>query len=132
MLALFNPKAPTKISADASSYGLGAVLLQQVEEKWKPVAYASRSMTDTEKRYAQIEKEALAVTWSISTDHEPLVPLLSTKNLDNLPPRVLRFRLRLAWHDYSTYLESFFTLRTLYRDHGSELTSATGRGGAVY
>ena len=63
-LALYSPKAPTKISADASSYGLGAVLLQQIEEKWKPVAYASKSMTDTEKRYAQIEKEALAVTWS--------------------------------------------------------------------
>ena len=64
VLALYNLKAPTKVSADASSYGLGAVLLQQVEKKWKPVAYASRSMTDTEKRYAQIEKEALAVMWS--------------------------------------------------------------------
>ena len=105
MLALYNPKAPTKISAEASYYGLGAVLLQQVEEKWKPVAYASRPMTDTEKRYAQIEKEALAVTWScdkflcyilgchfdIETDHKPLVPLLSTKNLNNLLPRVLYF-----------------------------------------
>ena len=113
VLALYNPRAPTKVSADASSYGLGAVLLQQIE-KWKPVAYASRSMTDTEKRYAQIEKEALAVTWScdkfscyilgrhfdIETDHKPLIPLLSTKNLDNLPPRILRFRLRLARYDY--------------------------------
>ena len=103
VLMLYNPQAPTKISADASSYGLGAVLLQQAGDKWKPVAYASRSMSDTEKHYAQIEKEALAVTWScdkfsnyilgrhfdIETKHKPLVPLLSTKNLDNLPPRLL-------------------------------------------
>ena len=108
VLAHYNPSAPTKISADASSNGLGA------GEKWKPVAYASRSLTDTEKRYAQIEKEALAVTWlcdrfssyilgrhfDIETDHKLLVPLLSTKHLDNLPPRVLRFRLRLARYDY--------------------------------
>ena len=65
----------------------------------KPVAYISRSMTSTEQRYAQIEKEALAFTWAcerlsdylvglkfhIQTDHKPLVPLFSTKHLDELP-----------------------------------------------
>ena len=55
-LAHYDPVAPTKISADASSYGLGAVLLQQSSSQWKPVAYVSRSMSDTEHRYAQIEK----------------------------------------------------------------------------
>ena len=100
-LALYDPKVPTKVSADASSYSLGAVLMQETESRWRPVAYASRSMTDTELRYAQIEKEALAITWScekfsdyilgktitIETDHKPLVPLLGTKHLDGLPPR---------------------------------------------
>ena len=104
------------ISADASSYGLGAVLLQQNKQNiWKPIAYASRSMTETERRYAQIEKEALATTWAcekfttyvlgkqivIQTDHKPLVPLFSTKNLDNLPPHILRFRLRLNRFDFT-------------------------------
>ena len=115
VLALYNPQAPTKVSADASSYGLGAVLMQKSGSSWKPIAFASRSMTETERRYAQIEKEALASTWAcekfstyilgtkflIETDHKPLVPLLGTKNLDSLPPRVLRFRLRLARFDYS-------------------------------
>ena len=36
----------------------------------------------------------------METDHKPLVPLLNTKHLDNLPPRVLRFRLRLAKYDF--------------------------------
>ena len=78
------------------------------------MAFASRAMSDTERRYAQIEKEALAVTWScekfsdyvlgltfaIETDHKPLVPLLNENCLNALPPRVLRFRLRLARFDY--------------------------------
>ena len=115
VLALYNPQAPTKISADASSYGLGAVLMQEHKATWKPIAYASCSMTGTERRYAQIEKEALAATWAcekfstyvlgmkflIETDHKPLVPLLGTKHLDSLLPRVLRFRLRLARFDYT-------------------------------
>ena len=115
VLALYDPLADTKISADASSHGLGAVLLQKQKQDWRPVAYASRSMSETETRYAQIEKEALAITWacekfstyilgkhiSIDTDHKPLVPLLGNKRLDNLPPRVLRFRLRLMRFSYS-------------------------------
>ena len=115
ILALYDPNSPTKVCADASSYGLGAVLMQQQNSQWRPIAYASRSMTETEQRYAQIEKEALAATWacekfssyilglkfSIETDHKPLVPLLGSKQLDKLPPRVLRFRLRLARFTYT-------------------------------
>ena len=103
ILIWYDPSAETKISADASAYGVGAVLLQKSDGHWKPVIYASRSLTDTESRYAQIEKEALATTWAcerfsdyilgkhieIETDHKPLVPLLNSKNLDTLPPRVL-------------------------------------------
>ena len=98
VLALYDPQKETKVSADASSYGLGAVLLQKTKNDWQPVAYASRSLSETERRYAQIEEEALAITWAcekfamyilgkrfaIDTDHKPLVPLLSTKHLDSL------------------------------------------------
>ena len=116
VLALYDPQADLKVSADASSYRLGSVLFQlESDDHWKPVAYASRSLSDTERRYAQIEKEALAVTWAcekftdyllgrkflIETDHKPLIPLLNSKQLDSLPPRVLRFRLRLARYEYT-------------------------------
>ena len=115
VLSLYSPNAETKVTADASSNGLGAVLLQKNNSVWKPVAFASRSMTKTETHYAQVEKEALAITWAcdkfanyivglkivIETDHKPLIPLLGYKSLDDLPPRILRFRLRLARMDYS-------------------------------
>ena len=117
VLALYDVSAKTKISADASSYGLGAVLLQQQQERWKPVAFASRTLSETESRYAQIEKEALALTWALEkfaeyvvgkvvvleTDRKPLVPLLGQKSLNLLPPRVLRFRLRLMRFQYTIH-----------------------------
>ena len=48
-----------KISADGSSYGLGAVLLQRENQSWQPVIYASRAKTKTECGYAQVEKRPL-------------------------------------------------------------------------
>ena len=63
-LALYDSSAPTKISADASAFGLGAVLLQKLESTWKVVAFASGSMSETERQYTQVEKEALATTWA--------------------------------------------------------------------
>jgi len=116
VLALFNPRADTVVSADASSYGLGAVLLQkQPQGELKPIAYISRSMTITEQRYAQLEKESLAFTWAcerfadylvglkfhIHTDHKPLIPLFSTKNLEELPVRVQRYRLRMMRFNFT-------------------------------
>ena len=110
-LALYDPQLDLKISADASSFGLGAVIFQKgADKQWRPVAYASRALSTTETRYAQIEKEALASVWAcekfqdyilgrriiIETDHKPLIPLLNAKELDNLPPRILRFRLRMT------------------------------------
>ncbi|XP_051905587.1 uncharacterized protein K02A2.6-like [Hippocampus zosterae] len=115
VLAMFDPNRESKVSADASSYGLGGVLLQKWEEEWRPIAYMSRSLTPTEQRYAQVEKEALALTWAcerfrnfligkhflMETDHKPLLSLLGSQALDALPPRIQRFRMRLMRYSYS-------------------------------
>ena len=110
VLAHYQPNKRCIVAADASQKGIGAVLLQEDEFGARhPIYYASRSLTDTEKRYAVIEKEALAATWAcekfsdfilgsqftLETDHRPLVPLLSSTDLSKLPPRILRFRLRV-------------------------------------
>ncbi|KAJ8346897.1 hypothetical protein SKAU_G00282980 [Synaphobranchus kaupii] len=110
VLAPYSAKAETCVSADASSYGIGAVLTQkQPDSEWRPVVFISRGLTGAEKHYTQIEKEALAATWAcerlssyllgmkftLETDHKPLLTLLSEKALDELPPRILRFRLRM-------------------------------------
>ena len=116
VLAICDPNKMTVVAADASSYGLGAVLSQiQSDGTCRQVAYASRALTSAEERYAQIEKESLAITWAcerfsdyligksfhVQTDHKPLVSLLSSKPLDALPVRIQRFRMRLLRFTYT-------------------------------
>ena len=85
-LAYFRGDCKTRIVADAGPDGLGAVLLQFQEGEWRAVSYASRNLTEVERRYAQTEKEALALVWAcerfnlyvygrdfeLETDHKPL------------------------------------------------------------
>ena len=56
VLALYDPIRETTMSGDTSPYGLGAVLRQRTDSTLRPVAYASRAMTPTERRYSQIER----------------------------------------------------------------------------
>ena len=91
----------TKVSSDASAYGLGGVVLQQQDdESWKPLAYFSRALTNVETHYSPIEKERLGFTSVCEgaseyilgkpvvgeTDHKTLLPMLTTHHLDQLPP----------------------------------------------
>ena len=63
-LAYYQAGCRTRIIADASPVGLGAILTQQQGGVWRVISYASRSLTDVERRYSQTEKEALALVWA--------------------------------------------------------------------
>ncbi|MES9993111.1 MAG: RNase H-like domain-containing protein, partial [Candidatus Thiodiazotropha sp.] len=106
----------TLLQTDASRYGLGSALYQKQDNgDFKPVSYASRALSPTEQRYSTIEKEALGVvfgcekhrdfligkTFHIETDHKPLVSLLGHKDLNDLPLRIQRFRMRLMPFSYT-------------------------------
>ena len=96
--------AGPSVQADASKHGLGAALLQQGE----PVAFAFKSLSETEQRYANIERELLAVVFAckrfktyvlgrdftVESDHKPL-EMIALKNLVAAPPRLQRMLLRL-------------------------------------
>ena len=110
VLAYYDVNKPVTMSCDASKSGLGAVLIQE----GKPVAYASRSLTDAETRYAQIEKELLTVVFGferfnqytyaryveVETDHKPLVSIVK-KSLTDAPPRLQRMLMRLQRYDFT-------------------------------
>lgn len=115
MLAMFDLNRDTKVSADVTSYDLDSILLQKWKEEWRPVACVSRSLTGTEQRYTQEEKEALSVTWArerlrnfLTTKHfllemdlKPLLSLLGSQALDAFPPQNQRFRMCLMRYSYS-------------------------------
>ncbi len=51
VLVLPNYDKPFKLETDASGYGVGAVLSQQVDKQWKPIAYFSKHLSSTERNY---------------------------------------------------------------------------------
>ena len=65
-LTYFNPKLPLIVSCDASPVGLGAVLAHKLPSgEEKPIAYASRTLSNSERNYSQIDKESLAIIFAV-------------------------------------------------------------------
>jgi hypothetical protein len=107
-LSYYDRSKAVVLQVDASSKGLGAVLLQEN----KPIAFASKALTPAESRYANIERELLAVVYGcekfhtyfygrqfvVESDHRPLEQI-QKKNLDMAPPRLQRMLLRLQPYD---------------------------------
>ena len=107
-LAFYDVAKPVSLEVDACKDGLGAVLIQND----CPVGYASRAMTESQQRYAMIEKELLAVVFGcerfhqyiygkkvlIESDHKPLENIFK-KPLASAPLRLQRMLLRLQRYD---------------------------------
>lgn len=111
-LGYYNIKDRTQLYADASPYGLGAVLIQINDNGPRVISYASKSLSETEKRYCQTEKEALALVWSVErfhfylygrsfeliTDHKALEVIFSPKSKPCA--RIERWVLRLQSYKF--------------------------------
>ena len=70
VLAHYNPQYPLRLAADASSYGLGAVISHVFPNGLeRPIAFASRTLTTSERNYSQLEKEALSLVFAVKKFH---------------------------------------------------------------
>ena len=110
VLKYYNPQEELTLQCDASETGLGAALTQD----GKPVAFGSRALTPTERGYAQIEKECLAIVYgmekfhqytygrkvTVQSDHKPLENIVR-KPLLSAPKRLQRMLLRLQRYDFN-------------------------------
>ncbi len=90
-LFIFDPNAETMLTTDASDVGVGAVLSQVQSGQEVPISFASHTLSETERRYAANEREALGVVWAcerfekyllgrpflLRTDHSSLRSLLT-------------------------------------------------------
>ena len=112
VLLLADMDKPFVVRTDASSVGIGGVLLQDCEGVEHPVAYVSRKLLPQETRYSTIERECLAIVWVLSkfarylwgrefvlqTDHKPLLYLRSGRFRN---ARIMRWALSLQEFQFS-------------------------------
>ena len=119
-MAYFNPARPIVVRVEASFHeGLSAGLFQETGCGLQPVHFISRTMTDTEKRYSQTEKDALSVHWAknrfsiyllgapklkIITAHKPLLPLFN-KAAMRFPPRIEKWVMGMQDVDFELIYE---------------------------
>ena len=120
-MAFFDPSRPIILRTETSfNEGLSAALLQKTDKGIQPVHFISRTMTETEERYSQTEKDALAIKWAkerlriyllgaprfrIVTAHKPLLPLFN-KAKAKMPPRIEKWVMEMQGVDYELVFES--------------------------
>jgi len=128
LVKFYDPALPTSILTDASSVnGIGFVLIQHEEDgKTRLIQAGSRSLTDTEKRYAPIEQECLGAVWGIErcrhflygcpnfrlvTDHLPLIGTfrkdlieLENRRLQRMRERVIDYSFNIEWIEGKSHL----------------------------
>ena len=123
VLSHFDSTKRLVLECDASPYGIGAILSQvDSDGSEKPVAFSSRTLTPAEKRYSQLDKEALAVLFGVKkfhcylygrhfvvrSDHQPLFHLLNeAKSIPSMASaRLQRWALTLSAYEYTFQYKS--------------------------
>ena len=139
VLGLYDPPKPVTVSVDASQRGLGAVMLQNE----RPVEFALCALTETQQRYAQIEKEMLAMQYgltrfhqyvygqvvTVETDHKQLLGI-KQKPITDVSPRLQRMRLHCQPFNYNLMYKPSKDLvlaDTLSRAYLSNVTDQTDK-----
>ena len=95
----YNMLSPLKLATDASAYVIGAIISHVLPDGYeKPITFASRTLSPSEKNYAQQEKEALAFIgrrFTLITDHKPLKTHITLNS--NLP---MTMQMQIAYQGY--------------------------------
>lgn len=114
-LVHFNPKLVVKLRCDASPYGVGGVLLHEIGGKDCPIAYTSRTLNDAEKKYSQIDREALSIVFCVrkfdkylygrhfvlETDNQALSFIYGKNKVNKVAAnRIQRYGIILAEYDF--------------------------------
>ena len=114
ILAHFDPDAQTIVTTDESGTRIGAVLSQVSGGKERPVAYASKKLPASERKYSIGERETLACIFAcehwhvfifgrkfiLRTDHQAFTTLLATSGSGHRPLRIYRWSDRLHQYDF--------------------------------